>query len=342
MGAALAVMFASGKRRIRAGASIVLAVAVLTTLFVPEARLTHWQLTIRNSPLPHAHFEDTIASVDVVGGPPRHRRLLINGYWVTYLTIDTRLLIYFPKVLRPHASYVLVVCLGMGTTYRSSIILGMHTDVVELDPTVPRVMPWFYPDASKYLHSPLGHVIVADGRNYVRLTNKHYDIIVEDAPPPVWSAGTVVLLTREFDQEAQQRLTSRGILAVFYPNISYQVTAILLRTFESVFRYVMRIRAPRSAAGFYLIGSQRPLEFHTATIEGVFGTKSAQADLAGAPDYPPVPAKKWPLIIRGLVRQKNRQEVASYAGKGPILTDDHPLTEYYLFQHLGITPPIGP
>ena len=67
---------------------------------------------------------------------------------------------------------------------------------MELDPTVPAVMHWFYPNASKYLHSPLAHVIVSDGRNYVRLSDKHYNLITVDLPPPVWSAGAVVLMTR--------------------------------------------------------------------------------------------------------------------------------------------------
>ena len=79
------------------------------------------------------------------------------------LTIDTKLLAYIPKVLRPNATSMLTICFGMGTTYRSSIILGLHTAAVELDPTVPTVMSWFYSDASRYIRSPLGHIVISDG-----------------------------------------------------------------------------------------------------------------------------------------------------------------------------------
>ena len=114
--------------------------------------------------------------------PAGNRNLFINGVGITKLTITTKLLAYVPKAARPDATTMLNICFGMGTTFRSSIILGLHTTAVDLDPTVPSVMPWFYPDASTYLHSPLGQVIISDGRNYVRLSNKRYDLITVDPP----------------------------------------------------------------------------------------------------------------------------------------------------------------
>ena len=115
--------------------------------------------------------------MDVTGGPARSRSLYINGTNITRLTIVTKVLAYVPKAARPNASTLLSICFGMGTTYRSAIILGLHTTAVDLDPTEPSVMSWFYPDASKYLHSPLGQVVINDGRNYVRLSDKRYDLI---------------------------------------------------------------------------------------------------------------------------------------------------------------------
>ena len=140
----------------------------------------------------------------------RSRSLYINGTNITRLTIVTKVLAYVPKAARPNASTLLSICFGMGTTYRSAIIAGLHTTAVDLDPTEPSVMSWFYPDANKYLHNPLGQVVINDGRNYVRLSNKRYDLIDIDSPPPIWSAGAVVLLTQEFYQEALQRLTPGG------------------------------------------------------------------------------------------------------------------------------------
>ncbi len=89
-----------------------------------------------------------MASVDVTGGSARSRSLYINGTNITRLTIVTKLLAYVPKAARPNATTMLSICFGMGTTYRSAITLGLHTTAVDLDPTEPSVMSWFYPDAS--------------------------------------------------------------------------------------------------------------------------------------------------------------------------------------------------
>jgi spermidine synthase len=70
IGAALVLFVAFRKHWIRNGLAIALAAAVIVTLFVPQARLSHWQLTMAGSRIPHATFNDSIAQVNVIGGPP--------------------------------------------------------------------------------------------------------------------------------------------------------------------------------------------------------------------------------------------------------------------------------
>ena len=334
IGSCLATAFVSSQRPLWACLAVALTAVLVLLLFVPVARLTYVQRQVAPIAARKAHFEDSAATVDVVGGRPRARQLLVNGTGITKLTIDTKLLAYIPKALRPNASSMLNICFGMGTTYRSSIILGLHTDAVELDPTVPTLMSWFYPDANRYLHSPLGHIIINDGRNYVRLSNKRYDLITIDAPPPVWSAGAVVLMTRQFYQEARARLEPGGVLTSFIPYSGPALEKLFLRTFRASFRYVTVIHGPRPY-GMYLLGSEAPMIFRASTIMHVFGSPAARADLAGAPDYRPVPVTSWPSIIQSLVWMRDGQ-VNAYTGAGPMLTDDHPLSEYFLIQGYGV------
>jgi spermidine synthase len=331
IGIALAVRFAPRRlwRAWQPYAGVAMAVVLLAMLAVPAARLTYIQRSIAPTKQQTAHLEDPVASVDVVGGRPAGRDLLINGEGITKLTIDTKLLAYIPKAARPNASTMLNICFGMGSTFRSSIILGLHTTAVELDPTVPTVMKWFYSDAPQFLHSKLAKVIISDGRNYVRLSSKRYDLITIDAPPPIWSAGTVVLLTKEFYQEAKQRLAPGGVLTSF---MAYGDTKLVLRTFRASFKYVTIIRGPRPF-GMYLMGSEAPINITTANILKVFGTPSARFDLAGAPDWPRTPTSEWPSIIRQRTWLVNNQ-VNRFTGPGPLLTDDHPLTEYFFLSDL--------
>jgi spermidine synthase len=328
VGSGLAIAYTARRNLIRPVVACAVLGALAVLLAVPAVRFTYIQRRIALTGAKTAHIEDSVASVDVTAG--RNPLLQINGVAITSLTVDTKLLAYIPKVARPRATTMLNICFGMGGTFRSSIILGLHTTAVELDPTVPTVMSWFYPDAAKYLHSPLAHVIISDGRNYVRLSNKRYNLITVDAPPPVWSAGAVVLLTHEFYQEARQRLTPGGVLTSFVP---YGDTPLLLRTFRASFRYMTVISGP-IGYGMYLMGSQAPIHLSSSEIVKVFGSAAAQADLAGAPDFPRTPAKAWPAVLHKLVRFTNNQ-VNAYAGNGPLLTDDHPLTEYFLLSNLG-------
>jgi spermidine synthase len=328
VGGALAVGYAPRREMLRPAVGLAAAAALLAVFFIPAARPTYIQRNVAATGAPTAHYEDSVASIDVTGGTARNRNLFINGEGITKLSIITKVLAYAPKAARPDATTMLNICFGMGTTYRSSIILGLHTTAVELDPTVPSLMSWFYPDASKYLHSPLGNIIISDGRNHVRLSDKRYDLITVDVPPPIWSAGALVLLTQEFYQEASQRLTPGGVLATYIPLQESQLEKMILRTFRSVFPHMSVVYDPRHS-GTFILGSQAPITFSPAAIRAVFG-----ADLRDAPDYPARSTAQWMSIIRGSVWLTDNR-VNAYTGAGPLITDDHPLIEYFMLNGYG-------
>ena len=329
VGGALAFRFAPRGEKLRPAACLAAVAALLAVFFIPATKLTYVQNEIAITGLATAHFEDSVASVDVTGGSNmRSRHLFVNGMSITFLTIITKELAYVAKAARPDATSMLNICFGMGATYRSSIISGLHTTAVELDPTVPSVMPWFFPDAAKYLHSPLGSIILSDGRNYVRLSDKHYNLITVDFPPPVWNAGAAVLLTEEFYQEAAQRLTADGVFATYIPTYKPRLYKMILRTIRAEFRHVSVVYNP-GHSGTYIMGSQAPIDFTEAAVRSVFGSKAAQADLASAPDSPALTTAHWVSIIRHSVWLTDDQ-VNAYVGTVPVITDDHPLTEYFL------------
>jgi spermidine synthase len=278
-----------------------------------------------------AHREDNIATVDVEGGPPAQRRLYVTGVAMTYLTVSSKLMVYLPKALRPDAGSVLDIAFGMGSTYRSSLILGMRTDAVELSPSVPAEMGAFFPDANRFLHDPQGRIIIADGRNYVRLATARYDLIIVDPPPPIWSAGTVVLYTSEFYSEARQRLNPRGIFMMWLPfEATVEDFKMHLRTFRSVFPHVDVVLSPVKN-GAYLLGSDTPMVFDQATIESLLGSPNARSDFATAPDDPNLDGAGW---AREIVADNwlNDVQVDAFVGSGSVITDDRPRSEYDLLR----------
>lgn len=281
---------------------------------------------------PYHHVEDDLSTVDAEGGAPAQRVLYTSGTGMTALSVDTKLMAYLPKVVRPNASSFLDIAFGMGTTYRSALRLGMRTDAVDLSPSVPNQMSTFYPDASTYLHNPRGRIITADGRNYVHLTSRRYDIISVDPPPPIQAAGAVVLYTRQFYADARRTLKPGGVMLEWlYFGVTLNDLREHVRTFSSEFRYVDILISPLQG-GVYMLGSQQPIGWNAGTVSRFMGTRQAAADIESAPDYRRIAGRHWPDVLNDM-RWLQGGAVDRFAGNALLITDDHPRTEYYLLQH---------
>ena len=160
--------------------------------------------------------EDEIASV-VAGERDGFKQLWVAGTSMTIITVDTKFMPLLPLMLRPNTTRGLAIAFGMGTAFRTSLVAGIKTDVVELVPSVPDMFHWYYQDAPKVLADPNGKVIIADGRNHVELTSETYDFVIVDPPPPIESAGVSVISSLEFYQAAKARLSPQGVMVQWVP-----------------------------------------------------------------------------------------------------------------------------
>jgi spermidine synthase len=303
---------------------------VASSLDLPVTR-TRTENELRRSGRPVTHAEDELATVDTVGGKPKGRRLLVGGVGMTSLTVDTKLMGYLSKTLRPDARDFLVIAFGMGGTYRSGLQLGLRTDAVELSPTVPSRMPVFFPDGERFLNHPKGRVIISDGRNYVRLSREKYDMIAVDPAPPIESAGSVVLYTREFLTEGKARLRPGGTFMLWIPYaLPMDDFKDHVRTFAGVFRHTSLVLSP-GRHGVFMFGSDAPLEFTEPNIRRVLGAPAALRDLNDVPDHPRTDADGWVEIVRRSQWLADDQ-LRAFVGPGPEITDDRPRSEYFLWR----------
>jgi spermidine synthase len=305
---------------------------VASSLALPITR-TRTENSLRALGVPVTHTEDELATVDAVGGPVAGRRLLIGGVGVTSLSVDTKLMAYLPRAARPQAREFLVIAMGMGSTYRSGLRAGMRTDVVELSPSVPGTMGVFHPDAERWLRHPQGRVIVTDGRNYVRLSDERYDLITVDPAPPIESAGSVVLYTREFLTESKARLNPGGLFTLWMPYaLPLEDFKTHVRTFRAVFPHTSLVLSP-GRHGVYMMGSDAPVTFADADVRAQVGNPQTMADLAEMPDHPAGidGPEGWVRAVRAAQWLRDEQ-VDAFAGPGPQITDDRPRSEYFLWR----------
>jgi hypothetical protein len=75
------------------------------------------------------------------------------------------------------------------------------------------------------------------------------------------------------------------------------------------------------------------MNFDEASLRGVFGSSQSQADFATAPDDPGLDGAAWADRIRA-GDWMNDGAVDAFVGDGPMITDDHPISEYFLIRGL--------
>jgi spermidine synthase len=279
-----------------------------------------------------AATEDEIASV-VAGEASGYPQLWVAGTSMTLITVDTKFMPLLPLMLRPSADRGLAIAFGMGTAFRTSLRAGVRTDVVELVPSVPQMFHWYYPDASQVLADPNGRVIIADGRNHVELTSDTYDFVIVDPPPPIESSGVSVISSLEFYQAAKARLNPDGVMVQWVPYGQTQDEFLAhVRTFLAVFPNV-RVIAGAGGYGFYMIGSDGPVDLTPEGIAAVLNRPGVLADVNDAPDSHQRTVEQWTQTLMGLTWASGDQ-LRTAVGPGPLITDDRPLPEYFLIRRL--------
>jgi spermidine synthase len=285
------------------------------------------------------HYEDEIASVQA-GRLDGHAHLLVAGTGMTALTVDSRLMPVLPTMVRPEADSLLVIAFGMGSSYRTGLILGHDVTGVELVPSVPRFFDRFFPDAEGVLSNPAGRLLLTDGRNHVELTDRTYDIAMADPPPPIRSSGTGVLYSREFYAAVAGRLNPGGVMMQWIPfDETIEDFRAHVRTFHDVFPNVILALGP-GGYGVYMLGSAGPIAFDAATTRAVLERPGVLADISGAFDSPASSIDDWMEVLDEIVIAVG-SDVDALAGTGTLITDDHPLTEYFLLRRL-FGPPTAP
>ena len=252
---------------------------------------------------------------------------------MTLLTVDAKLMPILPLIARPESERALVVAFGMGTAFRSALIAGLQTDTVELVPSVPKMFGYYYEDADEVLADPNGRVFIADGRNHLELVEDRFDIIVTDPPPPIQSSGVSVISSLEYYETGRDHLTDRGVMMQWTP---YGTTEADLkehiRTFATVYPHVIAVRG-FAGYGFYMLGSMQPLSLDPAMAATVLERPGVLEDISGAFDSPVSTVEDWVELIDERTWLVG-DEVKTYAGVGPLITDDAPRPEYFLLREL--------
>jgi spermidine synthase len=312
--------YRSGRAKIRYGAALLL--SVFLTAFTDDYEINFNGVVRR----------DYTAAV-VATGTGMRKNLVVNGISMTILTPVTKIMSHLPLALLDHPpERGLVVCFGMGTTFRSMLSWGIHTTAVDLVPSVPAVFGYFHPDGAELVKSPLARIVTDDGRRFLEGSTEQYDVITLDPPPPVGAPTSSLLYSREFDEIANKHLKPDGILQVWLPGGDAATKASVAQALQDSFPHVRAFRSIEAhtdlSGGLHFLASKEPLAITSGAVLAARLPLAAARDLV---EWGPASTAE-DMFNSMLSGEVPLESIIALAPRVPALTDDQPINEYFFLR----------
>jgi spermidine synthase len=271
-------------------------------------------------------IEGTVTAFSV----DKSKRLWVNGIGMTMLCTETKLMAHLPLLFTRESRECLVICFGMGTTVKSAALYPhLNITAVELVPEVFQIFKYYHGTAEEILKKENIHTVVADGRNYLLLSKRKYDLITIDPAPPVYSAGTVNLYTKDFFTLCREHLNPEGVMCLWVPGYTQQEIKSFLKTFHTVFPNMM-VWSGMHGWGFYLIGTMEAISWSAfqQNIEKIFANPNIIKDLGEYDNSCVTPEQLYRLLLW------DKDEIDNLSKDGVLITDNFPYTEFPLWRYL--------
>ncbi|VAX21105.1 hypothetical protein MNBD_NITROSPINAE01-1817 [hydrothermal vent metagenome] len=253
------------------------------------------------------------------GGP---KTLLVNNYQLATGGDVAVRFGHVPLIIKPDTKDVLLISLGSGITASS---ISAHPvdriDCVEIVPELFDVQPYFEKDNHKVIADPRFHLYFWDGRNFVKVAKRKYDMVISDLFQPD-SAGVGSLYTIEHFRNVKAKLKKGGAMAQWLPlyQLSPENLKVIMRTFAEVFEYVSVWNGDINSEmpALLLMGSQKPFSIRPDRLANTLSSPKVREDMIESND----PLSFLSFYVMG------RDGVMKFTAGSAINTDNMPVVEY--------------
>jgi spermidine synthase len=258
----------------------------------------------------------------------RDKQLLVNGIAMTGLSPITKMMAHLTLASHENPPQnTLVICFGMGTTFRSVLTWGIPATVVDLIPSVPKLFPYYHNDAAQVLASPGARVITDDGRRFLERTSQTFDSIIVDPPPPVPAAGSSLLYSKEFYVLVKEHLREGGVFHQWLPEGDSATQAAVARALKDSFPYV-RVFGYAKVPGLHYLCSMSPIPVRTPEELVARMPAKARTDFVEWGPYHD-PVQQFWLLQQSPDRLDS---LIAHSPDTPALQDDRPVNEYFFLR----------
>ena len=176
-------------------------------------------------------------------GKPVSDVMLTNSFSMSTTGYGVRryqkLYVWWPVAVHPGLKHALLIGYGVGNTAKALTDTATieSIDLVDLSRDILSMSPVVFPNPSdEPLRDPRMRVHIEDGRYFLQTTDKTFDLITGEPPPP-GIAGVENLYSREYFQLIRGRLADGGIVTYWLPlaDLSDVSAKSILRAFCDVF-----------------------------------------------------------------------------------------------------------
>ena len=218
------------------------------------------------------------------------------------------LLAFLPYFSHAQGSPVNALNIGLGSGHTLSYLSGFpleHIDSVELSEGIIEVNKLYL--RPELFSDPRINHVRADGRNYLLMSPKNYDIIIAS---PSWAVelASAGMLTDEFFELAKSRLSNSGVFAVWvdFFMMPHEDLETVMRTFAKHFNY---------PAAWYVEGDVIILTGSNSPVN------APERIMASVNSYVPVLKDRYNIATD--------KDGFDRIHSGRINTDNHPVIEFH-------------
>ncbi len=175
---------------------------------------------------------------------PKYYRLMTNGYSMSGTAWPSqrymKLYAYLPAAIHPNMKNALLISYGVGSTAKAITNLGAldTIDIVDISRDALELSDIIYQSREAHpLADKRVNVHIEDGRFFLQTTDKTFDLITGEPPPPKIN-HVVNLYTQEYFKLIYERLNEGGLTTYWLPvyQLSAQESKSIIKAFCNVFQ----------------------------------------------------------------------------------------------------------
>ena len=176
-------------------------------------------------------------------GEPYYHRLITDNHSMSGTGLTAKrymnLYVYWPMALHKDLKTALLICYGCGNTAKAMTDSKSleRIEIVDISKNIVQMSENVFPNPENNpINDARVNVHIEDGRFFMMATDRTFDLITGEPPPPKYN-GVVNLYTQEYFQLVNDRLNQGGIITYWLPvfDLTPEETRSILKAFINVF-----------------------------------------------------------------------------------------------------------